>query len=93
MTLDPRTHAVRADLADVRLAERVFAPHYAAAAPYSVASRTPLRATRAAGSEVLIEMQPGAAFEMLDHVGGDAWGIAVAEGVVGYCDAAALVRP
>ena len=30
VTLDPRTHAVRGDLADVRLAEQVFAPHYAA---------------------------------------------------------------
>ncbi|MDF0752810.1 hypothetical protein NLU14_21530, partial [Marinobacter sp. 71-i] len=28
--IDPRVDAVRRDLADVRLADRVFAPHYAA---------------------------------------------------------------
>ena len=31
--IDPRVDAVRRDLADVRLAERVFAPHYAAPLP------------------------------------------------------------
>ena len=42
--LDPRTAAVRRDLADARLADRVFAPHYAVAQPCGVLIAAPLYA-------------------------------------------------
>ena len=87
--LDPLTNAVRPDLADVRLAEFVFAPHYAAAVLRTVARPVPLRAGRT-GERVLATMQPGDVFELLDLVGDDGWGRAVAQGLVGYVEAAAL---
>ena len=46
VTLDPRTHPVRADLADVRLAAQVFAPHYAEAVERRLATDATLRAER-----------------------------------------------
>lgn len=93
IALDPRTSAVRPDLADVRLADQVFAPHYAAPVARVIAAATPLRAGRADGEAVLVTLAPGAPFELLDIVGDDAWGIATGESLVGYVDAAALGEP
>jgi hypothetical protein len=87
--LDPRTHAVRGDLADVRLADRVFAPHYAAPIECLVARGTPLLA-KPDGGETAIDLHAGETFEMLELTGAYAWGIAPASGLVGYCDRAAL---
>jgi hypothetical protein len=42
--LDLRTHAVRRDIADIRLAEHVFAPHYAVPMIRLVARTATLRA-------------------------------------------------
>jgi hypothetical protein len=93
VALDPRTSAVRPDLADVRLADLVFAPHYAAPVARVIAAVTPLRAGRAGDAEVLATLGAGARFELLDIVGDDAWGIATAEALVGYVDAATLGEP
>ena len=84
MRLDPRTHAVRGDLADVRLAEQVFAPHYAEPIACRVCEPAPLRAS-AAGEELGL-MAEGDTFELLELAGGHAWGISVGLGLVGYCD-------
>jgi len=91
--LDPRTNAVRPDIADVRLAEYVFAPHYAAAVERRIAAETVLRAARPVDSEALATLGAGEPFELLDVTGGDAWGIATAHGLVGYLDAALLENP
>ena len=88
--LDPRTHAVRADLADVRLADRVFAPHYAAPLPRALAHAAALRAGREPETEVLARLEAGDAFELLEAAGGAAWGVATRPGLVGYLDADAL---
>ena len=90
IVLDPATHAVRSDLADVRLADQVFAPHYAAAMPRRVAVAVDLRAARDPGSAVLAGLDDGDLFEVLDLIGDAAWGIAPAQGLVGYLPAAAL---
>ena len=90
--LDPRTHAVRPDLADVRLAEYVFAPHYAAPLPYRTHAPVTLREGRATNSAVLAELRSGETFEVLELAGGHAWGIAPHLGLVGYCDAGLLER-
>jgi len=88
--LDPLTNAVRPDIADVRLAEYVFAPHYAAAVQRTITADTALRAARAADSETLATLAAGEPFELLDVTGGDGWGIATLHGLVGYLDAALL---
>ncbi|CAM3137425.1 MULTISPECIES: SH3 domain-containing protein [Sphingomonas] len=90
--LDPRTHAVRPDLADVRLAEYVFAPHYAAPLPYRTNAPVTLREGRPIGSAVLAALRSGETFEVLELAGGNAWGIAPNLGLVGYCDAGLLER-
>ena len=83
---------MRRDLADVRLADRVFAPHYAAPMPRTLATPAKLRSARAADSEVLAELAVGDAFEVLELAGDHAWGVAPAAGFVGYIDAAALAE-
>jgi hypothetical protein len=81
---------VRADLADVRLAAYVFAPHYAAPLARTIASPVALRAARDPASEVMADLMPGDAFEVLEFAGSLAWGIAPAEQLVGYLPADAL---
>ncbi|WP_332908736.1 SH3 domain-containing protein [Sphingomonas mollis] len=92
-TLDPATNAVRADLADVRLAELVFAPHYAAPMPRVLTIDSELREARAQDSSVIVMLNKGDAFEVLDLIGEAAWGIAPGNGLVGYLPAAALGKP
>ena len=88
MHLDPRTHAVRGDLADIRLADRVFAPHYAAPMPRTLRVSSGLRAEPDASSAALATLSGGSTFEVLDLLEAFAWGLAPAEGLVGYvaCD-------
>ena len=88
--LDPRTHAVRGDLADIRLARHVFAPHYAAPLIRSVASEATLRLDRDHASETLATLAPGDVFEVLEFAGDLAWGVAPSADRVGYVAAATL---
>lgn len=90
VTLDPRTHAVRPDIADVRLAEQVFAPHYASALRRTLSRAQSLRETKASDAATVTELAQGAAFDVLEIAGGNAWGIAPDAGLVGYIDASAL---
>jgi hypothetical protein len=90
VTLDPRRHAVRPDLADIRLAEHVFAPRYAAPVDQTIGRAVALRAAPGEDAEVLTMLTPGARFELLDLAGGEGWGIAVADDLVGYVEAAVL---
>lgn len=86
--LDARTHAVRGDLADVRLAEKVFAPHYAQPIACRVCEAGPLR--ESAHGDEIARMAKGDIFELLELAGGHAWGIAAKPGLVGYCDRGSL---
>ncbi len=92
--LDPTTHAVRRDLADVRLADRVFAPHYAAPALRTVARDATLSSGPGPGPDgdgaALGRLAVGDPFELLEIAGGRAWGIAPVQGLVDYLDADAL---
>lgn len=81
---------MRSDIADVRLAHRVFAPHYAEPVARTVTADTTLRDSRGEGSSPLVRLERGAAFDLLDVTGGVAWGVARDAGLVGYLDAAAL---
>ena len=93
MELDPRTHAVRPDLADIRLAEFVFAPHYAAPLTRHLAREATLQASRDSASEALTTLVPGDAFEVLEFAGSLAWGTAPAARLVGYLPVEALAEP
>jgi len=90
--IDPRYNAVRRDLADVRLADRVFAPHYAAPVVTVIARATDLRVARESDSEVLTALVPDVVFEVFELAGGNAWGKAPDCGLVGYLDESALTR-
>lgn len=87
--MDPRIFAVRRDLADARLADRVFAPHYAIAHPCGVIAAAPLFAEPRADGDPLSEVLAGERFDLLEKGGDRAWGIA-ADGAVGYIPLAAL---
>lgn len=88
--MDPRTDAARADLADIRIADRVFASHYAAPMQRVLLVPASLRAARAADAPLVAQLAAGDTFEVLEVTGGVAWGIAVECGLVGYLDAGAV---
>jgi hypothetical protein len=88
--IDPRVNAVRADIADVRLADRVFAPHYAAPLARTLTRDASLRSERSPASDPLVDLAKGARFDLLDVTGGVAWGIAMEANLVGYLDADAI---
>jgi hypothetical protein len=90
VSLDPRTHAVRRDIADIRLAEYVFAPHYAVPMIRAVARAALLRSERDETSNTMADLHPGDSFEVLEIAGVSAWGVARPSGLVGYVEAAAL---
>lgn len=79
---------MRGDLADIRLADRVFAPHYAAPMPRTLVRAATLRAAPA--GESIAELAAGDVFEVLELSGDRAWGVAPGAKRVGYLDAAAL---
>lgn len=80
---------MRGDLADVRLAEYVFAPHYAAPM-VCAANRIALLRAQRLGGEILAELTAGEHFEVLELAGANAWGIAPERGLVGYVERIAL---
>ena len=87
---DPAFHAYRPDLADVDLAGRVIASHYAEPALRVVKSAGPLRAAPADDADVLGQVAAGDPFEMLDDSRGWAWGYAGAKRLVGYLPSEAV---
>ncbi len=81
---------MRGDIADIRLAEFVFAPHYAAPMERTLAIDAPLCGARDEGVEPIASLKAGDRFDILDIAGRTAWGIAVAQGLVGYVAIAAI---
>jgi cell wall-associated NlpC family hydrolase len=89
VALDLRVNAVRPDLADVALADRLFAPHYAQAIARScVAPHTKIY-DRPGGAQTS-ELLQGETFMLLDVSGGSAWGYCAHDHYVGYLDPEAL---
>jgi hypothetical protein len=72
------------------LADRVFAPHYAAPLAMVAVDTASVRLAAAPDAERIASLQPGDVFETLDLSGGRAWGIVQASGLVGYVDRTAL---
>ena len=83
--LDSAHWPVRRDLAHIRLAGRVFVPHYAVPMPHRVgtAGATLLSANRA-DADVREQLSGGTLFNVLDMAGGWAWGQVGEDGFVGY---------
>jgi len=87
---DPDFHAYRKDLADIALAGRVIASHYAEPLGRIIVSPTVLRCSPSDDAQAIRELAPGEAFTMLDDSLGWAWGYAGEEGRVGYVPTHAL---
>jgi hypothetical protein len=89
--LDPRIHAVRRDIADIALADRVFAPHYARARTCQcVATETMLHQAPDASSPAVSQLLYGERFAVIDAAGGWAWGYGEHDCYVGYVSEEAL---
>ncbi len=87
--LDSRVDAVRRDLADIRLAERVFAPHYAVPVRRTVGRTTPILET--IGGAVLSQSLPGEPFDVLEFTSTHGWGRSPIDGTVGFVARDSLV--
>lgn len=89
--LDPRAHAFRSDLADIGLADRVAAAHYAEPVTLQcVAGHTPMLARPGTSATAVSELLYGEAFAAFEIGGGWAWGQSLHDGYVGYVAEAAL---
>lgn len=87
---DPTTHAYRQDLADVALAGRVVASHYAEPLSRRIAALTAFLTTPDDTAETIGTLVPGDELRMLDNSRGWAWGYGP-NGRVGYVRSAALL--
>jgi hypothetical protein len=87
---DPQFNAYRKDLADIALAARVIASHYAEAVERKLAASATLHAGPSADSDAVEQLEAGERFLMLDDSLGWAWGYAGDDRRVGYVPADAL---
>lgn len=91
---DRRIHAVRKDVADIALADRVFAPHYALPLLHGcVAATSPVRAAPSQTATAVSELLRGEDFAVVDAIGEWAWGYTPHDGYVGYVGVEALGAP
>lgn len=82
---------VRGDLAHIRLAGKVFVPHYVVPmARVLGGADTVLRRAGKADAEALAQLPAGTVFNLLDTSGGWAWGQIGDDGMVGYVPIDAL---
>jgi hypothetical protein len=94
VALDPRLHAWRSDVADVELAGRLFAPHYAQALVRACGLMpTWVRDAPNDGAPAVSQLLPGEGFAVLDITAGWAWGYAILDRRVGYVEAIELTDP
>jgi len=93
--LDSARLPVRGDLAHIRLAGKVFVPHYVVPVPHLVnGSGAALHVAGKADAEVMAQLSTGTLFNVLDISGVGAaawaWGQVGEDGAVGYVPLAAL---
>ena len=78
-------------MADVALADRVFAPHYACPLDHGCLTATaPLRAAPSRDAVAVSEVLRGECFAVVDASGDWAWGYTRHDGYVGYVELSAL---
>lgn len=87
---DPAFHAFRKDLADVALAGRVIASHYAEPVHRHLTVEAELRSAPSADGEILCDLEEGDPFELLDDTLGWAWGYAGPKRRVGYVESSKI---
>ena len=87
---DAAFNAYRKDLADVALAGRVIASHYAEPLPRLIAAAEVLRSEPADNAAAICNLEAGEPFAMLDDSLGWAWGYAGNRRRVGYLRSDAL---
>ncbi len=88
---DPRITAHRGDLADIALAGKMFAPHYAAPMPMRCsAPKAMIRKQSGKNHEAISELLHGEDFHVLDIAGDWAWGYCGHDNYVGYVPVHAL---
>ena len=93
VTLDHRIHAVRSDLADIALADRVIAPRYVQPLPMQCAANVAmLHGAPDPAATATSALLYGEAFAVFDIDNGWAWGQCAHDGYVGYVEAAALTE-
>jgi hypothetical protein len=90
--LEPGRYAVRRDLAEIAVADRVFAQHYVDPLPFRVMCDTVVRRRPASDADLRGELDAGAIFHVLDLGVLWAWGRGDA-GPVGYVPVSNLVGP
>jgi cell wall-associated NlpC family hydrolase len=82
---------VRRDIADIALADRVFAPHYARPLVHGcLAPATPVRSAPNNGATAVSELLKGEGFAVVDSSGDWAWGYSLHDRYVGYVAIEAL---
>ncbi|HEY0269976.1 MAG TPA: C40 family peptidase [Sphingomonas sp.] len=82
---------MRRDLADIALADRVFAPHYALPVDYGcVAIAVPIRTAPSTDAGAVSELLRGETFAAVDWSGQWAWGYSRHDNYVGYVPIDAL---
>lgn len=89
VALDSRIEAVRRDLADIRLADRVFAPHYAVPVRRSAGRTTPI--LDAVGGVPLSHVLTGEPFDVLEFTSTHGWGRSPIDGTVGFVARESLI--
>jgi hypothetical protein len=87
---DPEFNAYRKDLADIALADRVIASHYAEPLACRIATKTMLRCGPSEEADAIGELDADEPFAMLDDSLGWAWGYAGKQRRVGYVRSDAL---
>lgn len=94
LPLDPRIHAYRHDLADIALAGRIIAPHYARPLIRACGAHAAfVRSDPDGEAPAVSELLPGEEFAVLEYAGGWSWGFCRADHVVGYVEAIGLTDP
>lgn len=92
--LDPRTHALRSDLADIALADRIQSPRFGQSRPMQCCIGTAmLRAAPDAAATAVSALLFGENFAVFDIDNGWAWGQCGHDHYVGYVESAALADP
>ena len=91
--VDPRLHAVRRDLAEYDLADRVFAQQYAVPIVARTVRAVPIHEMPRADAEVVATLVLGTSFHVLDVGREWAWGRGDMPGSVGYVIVDALMMP
>lgn len=86
---DPATHAYRQDLADIALAGRVIASHYAEPLARHLREDGEFRVSASDDAETLGLLKAGSVIRILDNSRGWAWGYAP-DGRVGYLRSALI---